>query len=113
MKLSAQGILRHHFFGEYSAGLGLTFDTPEDAALAAPQLAPPDLGESWQASARRPNILTICVDSAQLERLAAHLATLGADPEAITSVAHSIDHGDPFTVTVEVEDPRQLQLLAA
>ena len=113
MKLTAHGRLGHHFFGDYSAGIALMFDTPEDAKLAKPHLAPPDLGVAWHYGEKNPAAVRICVDREQLEKLKAHLGTLGADVEAIDSCDHSIDYGDPFTVTVEVEDPKQMQLLAA
>jgi hypothetical protein len=111
MKLHASGILRHHFFGDYSAGLGLRFADAESARLALPRLAPPDLGVQWRQSTEQPHMTIICVDSDQLARLKEHLGTLGADVHAIDSVNHSIDHGDPFEITVEVEDPRQLMLV--
>jgi hypothetical protein len=113
MKLTAQGRLRHQFWGDYSATIAVAFDTPEDAQLALPHLAPPDLGTTWKIGTKHAKALTILVDSPQLEKLKVHLGTLGADVDAIDSCDHSIDYGDPFTVTVEVEDPKQMQLLAA
>lgn len=106
MKLIAHGRLNHHFWGEYSAGLALVFDTPEDVLMALPKLSPHGL-PAWRQGEKSPHLAHICVNSAQLTQLKTHLGKLGADEDKIDSCAHSIDYGDPFTIEVEVEDPRQ------
>lgn len=105
MKLTANGMLRHCFFGDYSAVIALRFEEKQDAELAIPQLHIPNLGAEWTQAG---NGAVITVNSDQLNRVKDQLAELGADPDAIDSVAHSTDFGDPFSVTVEVEDPRQV-----
>jgi len=108
MKLSAQGRLNHHFWGDYHAGLVLAFDTPEDMRLALPKLASVGLPKQWVPGEKAPHAAFITVNSDELAMLKKHLGTLGADVDAIDSCAHSVDYGDPFSITVEVEDPRQL-----
>jgi len=48
----------------------------------------------------------------QTELMADHLATLGADRKKITSLACSIDSGEPFSLdfNVAIEDKRQMEL---
>lgn len=103
--------MNHHFYGDYSAGIGIGFDDPQSAALALPKLQPRNLPVQWRQGEKARHVAVICVNSEQLEVLKQHLGELGADVDAIDSVDHSIDYGDPFTVEVEVEDPRQLQLV--
>src|SRR5262245_34105795 len=110
MKLVGRGQLRHHFFGEYSAGIGLEFDSAEAAVLALPHISPAGFTGEWQQSKDHPHYLVICVNSDQLALLVEHFGELGADKSAIDSVAHSIDFGDAFEITVCVDDPRQMML---
>lgn len=112
MKLTAKGQLQHHFWGDYHASVGLAFETPEDAALALPKLWPANSPSPWKIG-KNAKIIVAVVNSAQLEELKAHCGTLGADVGKIDSCDHSIDYGDPFTVTVDVEDPRQMALEVA
>jgi len=107
MKLKATGQLRHHFFGDYSAGICLAFETA-DAALALPKVTVK--GVEWCQSENK-RVLVTCVDSQHLEVLKVRLAEMGANPSAIDSMDHSIDFGDPFNIEVDVEDPRQLALV--
>jgi hypothetical protein len=103
VNITATGILRHCWWGEYQAGIGLQFQSAEDAALALGKLP------GWKTSTA-PTVLLITVDSAQLEQVKVQLGALGADVDKIDSVAKSIDHGEPFEITVRVEDPRQVQM---
>ena len=104
MRLQAQGGLQHHFWGDYCATVSLKFDCPDCVNLALPKL-PAIPGVKWRSKGE---YVATLVDGAHLEQLKPALGKLGADVAAIDSVEHSIDYGDPFTVTVEVEDPRQL-----
>ena len=88
-------------FGPWTLAFGLLCISTPSATRTAP----------WSPTTAAASTSShISVDSDQLVRLKAHLGTLGADVDAIDSVAHSIDYGDPFTVTVEVEDPKQILL---
>ena len=114
MKLIARGQLQHHFWGDYSATVYLEFDSIDGAALVqlSTALIPKASGIVWkQGSSKYGNTLGTYVTNEQLDQLIPLLVKLGADRASITSVAHSIDYGDPFEITIEVEDPRQLVLL--
>lgn len=61
MKLTAQGRLRHCFFGTYHARVVLAFDSPTDAENARVVL-----GASWRTSAKNPDCLYADLSSDQL-----------------------------------------------
>lgn len=107
MKIHATGQLEHHFWGEYCCEIYLEFDSTL-AALAIPRLTPSDLGATWKVSPSNPKWIGIHLSNEQLTRVTEVLVSLGADEEAITSLDHSVDHGDEFSIEVEVEDPRQV-----
>lgn len=116
----ATGQLRHRFWGEYSALISLIFKSPSDldAVLYAGHFDPALTG--WtMANFKLPGhdlegrALIWVGNSAALKGCKDYLAERGAERKAIDSVAHSIDYGDPFSISVTlgvVEDPRQLQL---
>ena len=107
MKLTAQGGLQHHFWGDYCATIGLKFDDAADAALALPKLAPKNF--PWEINQINPALLGVTVDSEHLKLLREQLARYG-DVSKMDSVDHSIDYGEPFTLVIEVEDPLQIAL---
>jgi len=80
--------------------------------MALPKLSVQAHAVTWHLAEKNPRVAITCVNGEQLNALKEHLGTMGADVDAIDSVDHSIDYGDPFTVTVEVEDPRQQSLFA-
>jgi DNA polymerase IIIc chi subunit len=90
----------------------LAFEDEQSAALALPKLAVLAHAIAWRPADKNKRVVVTCVNGEQLNALKTHLGTMGADEHAIDSVDHSIDYGDPFTVTVEVEDPRQQPLFA-
>lgn len=101
----AEGLLRHRFWGEYSAHIVLEFADPSSAAAALESGA---LGEGWQ---RKAQWLHWTGDSVALETVSDTLAAHGANRSAIASLRRSVDYGEPFEVSVGVEDSRQLQLI--
>jgi len=118
MKITADGKSKFHFWGEYAQSFYLHFATEADAALALPVLCQLQLTvggtdacgrrmlpSSWKSNKTLVGVFTSGSDVARVE---AQLIALGADPEKISSLAHSVDHGEAFTVTIEVEDPAQV-----
>lgn len=89
------GQLRHRFWGEYSAVIGVwTVDPADHAALAA---ALPD----WEdVPGERPARRIIVSGEAEIAAAEDTLERLGADRRKIGSVAKSIDYGEPFTFLV-------------
>lgn len=97
--ITAKGRLRHRFWGEYSALIALSFDTKEHCTTALPVLNEPRIAQ-WLQSPNEPRAVLTCVNSAELDKVKTHLAGFGADPDAIDSLAHSVDFGDPFTIEI-------------
>ncbi len=92
--MTARGQLRHHFWLDYRATIVLDFGTPQLASLAAP------LFPAWHVHETHPEALVYFGGDPELQHELNHLYRLGADRRKVTSVAHSIDFGDPFTITV-------------
>lgn len=105
--LPARGLLKHHFWGSYSATIGLWFDTVGDATVAASLL-----GAGWEHSKKDPLLVVGSFDGDLLTAAESRLAAYGADRAKMTSIATSIDHGEVFDLVVvgEWSDPRQLGL---
>lgn len=111
MKITANGICQFHFWGTYSQSFYLHFETAEDAALALPilrRLVLPSSSKNWMSTGRSLGIFATGDDVALVE---AQLVALGADPDKMGSMAHSCDSGEPFSVTLHVDDPAQVLLL--
>lgn len=96
MLITAEGRLKHHFWGEYRATIALKFATPELATAALPQF--PD----WKQSDKVPSALTFFGDRDAVTKQEDLLERLGADRRKISSLAKSIDWGEPFTVAVDL-----------
>jgi len=106
MKAKANGLLRHCFFGTYSAVIALGFETEYEAKTALPQL-----GEGWKIGEASPKALRWQGDSDALEAVKKVLGKFGADVSKIDSCAKSIDYGENFTVELEIVPETQLSLL--
>lgn len=91
--MKARGQLRHRFWGTYSAVIGLVFAS-EAEAMEARQT----LGDDWQPSDKHPAALLWVGDSDALERVSDVLEAHGADRKKISSIAKSIDYGEPFEI---------------
>ena len=102
MKCTAHGILYHHFWGDYSAEIYLDFKTTWQAEQAAKFLGPGWIFKNCSCG--------IHAKDPELSGIEDKLISLGADATKISSVATSIDHGEPFEVTLELEDPNQTEL---
>jgi len=102
------------------------FASPEDCAAALPALNKftrtgqarnacghqvADSGE-WKQSEKNPRGAIVFAGGPDVDAIVDRLAELGADREKIVSLAKSIDHGEKFTVSIEVEreHPDQVQL---
>lgn len=94
MDVIAKGQLKHHFWGTYCATIGLWFATPALAAEAVAQLAP------FHVSEAEPQVLVFHGSGDALKQAEAVLREHGADMKKVTSLRKSIDHGEPFTITV-------------
>ena len=110
MEIIGHGQLRHRFWGDYSAAIVIQFDSPSSAERAIPHLSPKGFLPQWQSAE---NYVRIEVDNDQLDQLTSHLGSLGADTTKITSLARSVDYGEPWTICFQdvYVDPRQLQLV--
>ena len=104
MLIKANGILRHRFWGEYSAVIGLVFDNSVYAQLALEKL-----GERWKVG-KDPKNLTWMGNSEELDLVTKILVSFGAEEKKIASIAKSIDYGEPFAIVMEVDDPNQQKL---
>ena len=111
MDIIAKGQLQHHFWGEYHASIVLAFATEALAEAALPKLA----GFAKHSNPAHWNVLTYHGTGADLKRVEALLVSLGASKKKLTSLAKSIDYGEPFEITVDLtpagEPVEQLSLL--
>jgi len=119
MNTTCEGKLRHCFFGTYSAVVALAFDSPEHARDALRTL-----GGAWKEGERSPSALVWSGDRAELDALKLQFTrwNLTISPcgrshcrnqckgESIDSVAHSIDHGPTFRLTIPTV-PAEQQIL--
>ena len=120
MIATAKGQLAHHFWGTYSASIALAFDSAGEAEAANAVL-----GSAWK---RGPHAVSLIahVDKAGLDAIKERFAGAGfyltvppcgwrhckgrCRQAPIDSLAHSVDYGPEFALTVYCEDPRQLAL---
>jgi hypothetical protein len=105
MKVEAKGMLRHRFWGVYSAAIALQFSSADDAKAALPVL-----GDGWKLGEKHQEILIWEGESKALDLCSDLLESFGADRKKIASIATSIDHGEWFQVTIPVENKNQLAL---
>ena len=91
-----EGILAHHFWGDYCATVALLFKSAQHAADAKVTL-----GDKWQVG-KKDTALVWNGNSNELAKLTDQLASYGADPKKIASVAKSIDYGEPFECDVPI-----------
>lgn len=110
---NASGVLKHHFWGNYSAEIFLKFDSKEvrDAALEKLQLESfgeyrDVLGnvrksEGWRTLESNPDVAAIHLAGEQLDQIVLLLEAMGAEKKKITSIATSIDRGELFRFEVK------------
>lgn len=98
MPIHARGQLQHHFWGDYKASIGLLFHSSELASEALPAL------EGFKVHPVDPRALTYFGGGADLKRVEALLVSHGANRKLLTSVAKSIDYGEPFVIWVKRVD---------
>ena len=101
MLSTATGIAYHHFWGTYSADVYLTFNTKWQATEARKALP---FADKWKQQNKCIGI-HITDEDGELDKVVEHLVTLGAEREKILSVAKSVDSGEKFTITMELEHP--------
>lgn len=94
-----EGLLLHHFWGDYYCTVGIKFSTPNtpiDRVISW-------LGEGWKPHSKCPATTVVGFgNSAWLDEVKKKLASWGADPSKIDSCAKSVDCGEPFSVTITV-----------
>jgi hypothetical protein len=105
MNAQAKGILRHQFFGTYSAVIALEF---QDTYQAKESLT--KLGNGWNISQKNDNVLVWAGNSEELDVCKDVLTSFGADYDKIDSVAKSIDYGEPFQVIIPIDNKDQLAM---
>jgi hypothetical protein len=96
VSFKADGLLRHHFWGDCCATIGLWF-----LSSAAAEAALSLLGDGWKVSPKDPKLLIGTFSGEALDTAENTLAKFGASRAKMTSIATSIDHGEVFTVNVE------------
>lgn len=103
--VQGEGLLQHHFWGSYAASIAIVFATPAEAhdALAT-------LGGSWKLGQRSGRAVVWHGAAADADATVKRLVDYGADPEKITSVKKSIDHGEPFHVVIPTRPSEQLRM---
>ena len=112
MILIGKGQLRHHFWGDYHATIVVYFDTLTGAdiiAAALPGFTRHDAPQGKEGVAFRFHGTGDALKAAEQV-----LVNLGADRKKLTSVARSIDYGEPFTIEVGItpsDNAQQLNLL--
>jgi hypothetical protein len=104
MKAKGQGQLRHRFHGEYSAVIAIAFESPIVASAALNQL-----GNTWKLSPN-PKAIVWVGNREQLEVCKRMLVSFGAEESKIDSLAKSIDYGEPFEITINIEAEEQIHL---
>ena len=135
-KIEAKGRLYHHFHGDYWYTINLVFDSPADAIEGRAVL-----GDAWTRPDTHPMVLVFSGDSEGLQPFlitAAACATIdpcghssckprgyrrgqGHDAprdwpckaRSIDALAHSVDHGPSFTLTLSVKEALEKKLEAA
>lgn len=101
----AQGRLQHHFWGTYAATIVLAFVNAGFAEAALPSLP------GWQVHPTFPRALVFHGSGDALKATERLLVSFGADKQKMTSLAKSIDYGEPFTVSVpDPAAPQQASL---
>lgn len=111
MICKAEGLLQHHFWGDYYCSLALSFES--ESAVDAVEASGALNGEPWGVWKRHPKCVKVLNwhgKGDQFEPLKVLLVSLGADPKKIDSVAKSVDYGERFHVEVPADDPRQESL---
>lgn len=112
MTFIGHGRLRHCWFGEYAAVIGVKFATPALALVAQRS----GLG-AFEPFSEDTSVLRFEGKGAALKTAEAQLRAAGADMKKASSLKYSIDYGEPFEVTIRTEavddDSVQLSLLEA
>ncbi|MEK9984351.1 MAG: hypothetical protein VW879_06390 [Opitutae bacterium] len=121
----AQGILRHHFWGDYSCEIDLDFVSEREAKQALPALhielkevytdpaGKPIKSVGWIQGETYPNTLLISAGGDDVDRVLDQLESFGADRKAMMSTKRGIDKGEPFKVKIPhvyIDHPNQIKL---
>ena len=103
--IKAEGILRHLFWGEYSAFIALKFSSDEHAndVLSV-------LGSPWHVGEKNKDVLVWSGNSDELGALKESFKKYCDNVDLIDSCTHPIDYGDPFEVSIPVIAKEQLNL---
>lgn len=105
-KIHAIGQARFHFWGDYCETIVLGFKTPGEATQAVQLLNETSKFESsrWSQGEKDTRGIHAFLSGDDVELAHKQLQSYGADPKKISSIKHSIDHGEIFNVWIGVED---------
>lgn len=118
--MKVKGLVRHRFWGEYSAHIVLGFDSKEEREKCLLHL--PVGASSFRhacggiATCTEWRLLDpqkaagVELAEPQLTRMIDRFVKFGADKKKILSMAKSIDFGEEFQFEIPDEDPNQLEL---
>jgi hypothetical protein len=104
MTIIGNGQLQHHFWGEYSATIAVKFATSLHAAAALEVLP------GFQIHPTVSSAVIFHGGGAKLKSAEAALKAHKADAKKISSLRFSVDHGEPFTVEIDITPaPKEVQ----
>lgn len=127
-RVKARGVLRHHFWGDYCATIGLAFDDEPSARAALAALKSP----GW-VRGEKPTVLVLHGPASVIDPAVTELEALRTDGpddcpvcagrsprrrdctkrtgrEAIGGCRHSIDRGPLFAIAIDVTPEEQLRI---
>lgn len=96
MEIIAHGQLQHHFWGEYRATIVVKFATARLATAALGKFP------GFEIHPTEPSALRFFGGGSALRAVEALLKGYGANAKKLTSLAKSIDFGEPFTIAVDL-----------
>jgi hypothetical protein len=112
---NADGMLKHHFWGEYCADIILLFNSNEDAKGALPAItASMDpikekhtdaqghkvISKGWEIGKEATDCIFIQASGDDLENALDVLENFGANRDKVTSMSKSIDQGEAFKIKI-------------
>jgi len=116
-EVTALGLERFHFWGHYSVDIVLRFADEDAATRALPvlnQVRHPStrvdacgiarVPGAWQHGKENRNVLLAWIAEPDIDAVHKQLEQYGADPDKISSMSKSIDHGQPFEIRVPVPE---------
>jgi|SRR5262245_5997885 len=111
MTTTAQGILKHHFWGTYHATIGLKFADRNHAAIVHDRYLTADRGWVMTELNRVYGVLRFHGTGEGLKQAERDLVSAGADPNKLGSLRFSVDVGEPFIASFDITpEPTETQI---